>query len=174
MIFICDFIPRENLCWFNHAICEFNLTASLRNRKKSRLERSLYLLMLWLSAPVDHQQASCNVHVIWADYCFYIKTNFNNHLHFNGQMIKNSNACLFFLKTVLHIKFQNFLLHRASEWLMAHIFMQACAHIDGLLQERRNSSANALELRLSCPNPLNYVDTYNIKCKCWHRHWHPC
>ena len=26
-------------------------------------------------------------------------------------------------------------------------------HIDGLVQERRNSSANALELRLSCTNP---------------------
>ena len=26
--------------------------------------------------------------------------------------------------------------------------------IDGLVQERRNSSANALELRLSCTNPL--------------------
>ena len=28
------------------------------------------------------------------------------------------------------------------------------AHIDGLVQEKRNSIANALELRLSCPNPL--------------------
>ena len=27
-------------------------------------------------------------------------------------------------------------------------------HIDGLVQERRNSIANALELRLSCTNPL--------------------
>ena len=27
-------------------------------------------------------------------------------------------------------------------------------HINGLVQERRNSSANALELRLSCTNPL--------------------
>ena len=26
-------------------------------------------------------------------------------------------------------------------------------HIDGLVQERRNSIANALELRLSCTNP---------------------
>ena len=26
-------------------------------------------------------------------------------------------------------------------------------HIDGLMQERRNSIANALELRLSCTNP---------------------
>ena len=28
-----------------------------------------------------------------------------------------------------------------------------CLHIDGLVQERRNSSANALELRLSCTDP---------------------
>ena len=29
-------------------------------------------------------------------------------------------------------------------------------HIDGLVQERRNSTANALELRLSCTNPSMY------------------
>ena len=28
------------------------------------------------------------------------------------------------------------------------------AYINGLVQERRNSSAKALELRLSCTNPL--------------------
>ena len=27
-------------------------------------------------------------------------------------------------------------------------------HVDGLVQERRNSSALAMELRLSCTNPL--------------------
>ena len=33
-------------------------------------------------------------------------------------------------------------------------------HIDGLVQERRNSSANALELRLSCTNPsISYWTT---------------
>ena len=31
-----------------------------------------------------------------------------------------------------------------------------CVHIDGLLQERRNSSALAMELRLSCTNPSIY------------------
>ena len=30
-------------------------------------------------------------------------------------------------------------------------------HIDGLVQERRNSIANALELRLSCTNPWIWV-----------------
>ena len=30
-------------------------------------------------------------------------------------------------------------------------------HIGGLVQERRNSIANALELRLSCTNPSTYV-----------------
>ena len=29
-----------------------------------------------------------------------------------------------------------------------------CGHIDGLVQERHNSIANALELRLSCTNPM--------------------
>ena len=31
---------------------------------------------------------------------------------------------------------------------------QWCCYIDGLVQERRNSIANALELRCSCTNPL--------------------
>ena len=30
------------------------------------------------------------------------------------------------------------------------------SHVDGLVQERRNSIANALELRLSCTNPSMY------------------
>ena len=30
-------------------------------------------------------------------------------------------------------------------------------HIDGLVQERRNSSALAMELRLSCTNPSTYA-----------------
>ena len=30
-------------------------------------------------------------------------------------------------------------------------------YIDGLVQERHNSIANALELRLSCTNPSNYL-----------------
>ena len=29
-------------------------------------------------------------------------------------------------------------------------------HVDGLVQERRNSKALAMELRLSCTNPLMY------------------
>ena len=34
--------------------------------------------------------------------------------------------------------------------------------IDGLVQEKHNSSANALELRLSCTNQSNYVMQYSI------------
>ena len=36
-----------------------------------------------------------------------------------------------------------------------------CFHIDGLVQERRNFIANALELRHSCTKPLNYDFTIN-------------
>ena len=38
-------------------------------------------------------------------------------------------------------------------------------HLDGLVQERRNSIANALELRLSCTNPpipLSGPDHYKV------------
>ena len=30
-------------------------------------------------------------------------------------------------------------------------------HIDGLVQEKRNSSALAMELRITCTNPSNYT-----------------
>ena len=39
---------------------------------------------------------------------------------------------------------------------------QSC-QIDGLMQERRNSIANALELRLSCTNPSNVSITEEEK-----------
>ena len=32
-------------------------------------------------------------------------------------------------------------------------YMNDASHFDGLMQERRNSIANALELSLSCSNP---------------------
>ena len=42
------------------------------------------------------------------------------------------------------------------------------AHIDGLVQERRNSSANALGLRLSCTNPSIwcYCNVSELVCRC--------
>ena len=36
------------------------------------------------------------------------------------------------------------------------LYMYMPEHFDGLMQERRNSIANALELRLSCTNPLTW------------------
>ena len=50
--------------------------------------------------------------------------------------------------------------------------------IDGLMQERRNSIANALELRLSCPNPSRCEVTFlewsgtNSIVQCWTRFDH--
>ena len=37
-------------------------------------------------------------------------------------------------------------------------------HIDGLVQERCNSSALALELRLSCTNPSTCIDDETKAC----------
>ena len=37
-------------------------------------------------------------------------------------------------------------------------------HTDGLVQERRNSSALAMELRLSCINPSIYAMTQDLNC----------
>ena len=33
-------------------------------------------------------------------------------------------------------------------------------HLDGFMQERRNTIANALELRLSCTNPLIILESH--------------
>ena len=38
------------------------------------------------------------------------------------------------------------------------------SHFDGLVQERRNSIANALELRLSCTNPSTYSGLHIPRC----------
>ena len=38
--------------------------------------------------------------------------------------------------------------------MKAHVMFSF--HVDGLVQERRNSIANTLELRLSCTNPSMY------------------
>ena len=43
-------------------------------------------------------------------------------------------------------------------WIHPDDWQDGCrsSHIDGLVQERRNSSALAMELRLSCTNPSKY------------------
>ena len=41
--------------------------------------------------------------------------------------------------------------------------MEKYDHINGLVQERRNSIANTLELRLSCTNPSIFSDTFLIQ-----------
>ena len=43
---------------------------------------------------------------------------------------------------------------------ISHKDTQGWAHIDGLMQERRNSSVLTMELRLSCTNPSIYIKTF--------------
>ena len=52
-----------------------------------------------------------------------------------------------------------------NRWLVKH-------HIDGLVQERCNSIANTLELRLSCTNPLICQFRSSQKSECVHIVWH--
>ena len=55
-------------------------------------------------------------------------------------------------------------------WFCLHVYCflllecNSMYYIDGLVQERRNSSALAMEFRLSCTNPLIYVP-YRIRTK---------
>ena len=52
-------------------------------------------------------------------------------------------------------------LRRVAKWVLIHLFSQGnihvytchCVYIDGLVQERRHSSALAMELCISCTNP---------------------
>ena len=53
---------------------------------------------------------------------------------------------------------------RFAWWDLADFSMKCwklCLQIDRLVQERRNSSALAMELRLSCTNPSKYVFAYS-------------
>ena len=56
----------------------------------------------------------------------------------------------------------------ASKWPQA--WSQDSEHIDRLMQERRNSSALAMELRLSCTNPPNYYGCSTLWPNSNHRH----
>ena len=51
--------------------------------------------------------------------------------------------------------------HPVIIWLAAMVSTTWDKLIDGLVQERRNSIADALELRLSCNNPLIYSQKYS-------------
>ena len=51
--------------------------------------------------------------------------------------------------------------HRCDICIFIRYTMQTYLYIDGLLQERRNSSALAMKLRLSCTNPSIYYMNVN-------------
>ena len=70
---------------------------------------------------------------------FYCNKNGNNLYEFN----------LILWKKMLPLLFRDSILRPATNACQSFI-----NHIDGLVQERRNSIANALELRLSCTNQL--------------------
>ena len=44
-----------------------------------------------------------------------------------------------------------------GKWFFIQMLYDFALYIDGLVQERRNSIANALELRLSCTNTSIWV-----------------
>ena len=47
-------------------------------------------------------------------------------------------------------------LSTCHHWKYSNLYYKTLSDIDGLVQERRNSIANALELRLSCTNPSKW------------------
>ena len=55
--------------------------------------------------------------------------------------------------------------HKTMIWMDDEQLKASCMkwHIDGLVQERRNSTANALELRLSCTNTSINTSSVSIK-----------
>ena len=68
--------------------------------------------------------------------------------------------------------------HRVQQFLQFHVqtnanyvfdlhFPMTVPQIDGLVQERRNSIANALELSLSCTNPSRWKINYFAWCGCY-------
>ena len=59
--------------------------------------------------------------------------------------ISNQNVTIFIEES----EFENVVCENVSHFVSASV----CWYINGLVQERHNSIANALELRLSCTNP---------------------
>ena len=53
----------------------------------------------------------------------------------------------------VHIYIHTFLQNNSTDTIM-DLYIKSSDNIDGLVQERRNSSVLAMELRLSCINPL--------------------
>ena len=54
-----------------------------------------------------------------------------------------------------------------GQWINEPSDVNTLRHVDGLVQERRNSSALVMELRLSCTNPSMYIWCWpHIKHKC--------
>ena len=51
----------------------------------------------------------------------------------------------------------------AQTWFCCPIFCTSHEYIEGLVQERRNSSALAMELRLSCTNPSTWPSRYGTR-----------
>ena len=52
--------------------------------------------------------------------------------------------------------------HPAQAELLCR-YVYAIYHVDGLVQERRNCNALAMELRLSCTNPSKYAQLYYLR-----------
>ena len=61
----------------------------------------------------------------------------------------------------LHEHFKGIVIKGTVSTLPRHVIWKNQTYIDGLVQERRNSIANALELRLSCTNPWISYNTHN-------------
>ena len=63
--------------------------------------------------------------------------------------------------------------NRIMRGSLGYLFSRSkCDNIDGLVQERRNSIANALELHLSCTDPsICFASTISKAQKCGHSQW---
>ena len=71
--------------------------------------------------------------------------------HVPNGLIHLNNICIWGTEYILHWLFE--LQFKFSRYLSLYYTGVPLYHIDGLVQERRNSSALAMELCLSCTNP---------------------
>ena len=96
----------------------------------------------------------------WIQYMLD-KKQFNNHT------FTEYNSGVLFRKWFIYQQKPIMICHRLLKFNfvedIVHLVLQPNQYIDGLVQERRNSSALAMELRLSCTNPsICTIDAHGL------------
>ena len=129
-------------------------------KKCKHVDKPLYIYMCTISPALQKANEMCKRRLRLLCYIFS-KCSLNTYWKYNKVV-----SVSFYTLFILSLKKLNSYVYAPTQKLFGVYVMnweateQICikiklgwTHIDGFVQERRNSIANAMELRLSCPNP---------------------